>query len=189
MPKSDLRSFDYQKVADLDCRIWKAYYRHRFIKMFFLTLQLFKTQLKASTFLAGRMAICFMLASIEYRFNENHLKSTRLINNLTKFYGLVSRSALEPFDYKKAAELELRWWNIQRYGEEKKGLLAAGMAGSFAVVYNVEPEKLLTYGRFRSNATMLRRKSMLEQKVRPDWQKINRLLAKSWKSLHQAVQK
>ena len=189
MRKTDLRQFDYQKVAQLDCRIWQAYYAHNFFKMFYLTIKLLKTQLGLNLFLTLKLAYDFSLASAEYRLNKNHLKSDRALKHLTKFYRTISKHSSEPYDYKKAAQAELDWWNIQRYEPKNQKGLALGLAKVFAIVYKTSPQELLPYGQYRTEALALKNKYMHQQKVAVEWPEIEKLLIKSWQSLYKAIQK
>lgn len=188
MAKKDLRQFDYRKVAQLDCEIWQAYYHHRFFKMFVLMIRLFKNQLGLNNFSALRSGYHFAIASVEYRLNKNHRQSSRIPKHLAHFYKIVSNHSTVPFDYIRAADLELRWWNIHRYGPTEGKELELGLARQMATVYGVSPESLLGYARYRALVTSLRKNYMHEQKMEPDWEKIKELLVKSWKSAHQAVQ-
>lgn len=187
MAKVDLRRFDYSSAAHLECEIWRAYYRHRFIKFAVLTYQFMRTQLGLSAFNTLRLAYYFTVASVEYRINQNHKESDMTVRNLAKFYRVISANSDKSFDYKKAGKYELEWWDIQRYGSKEKEALEKGMAKSFAVVYNTKASKLMRYARPRAQATRLRKKYMLERKVEPKWGEIEKLLTKSWNALYESV--
>ena len=189
MAKSNLRQFDYRKVAELDCRIWQAYYSHKFIRLFFLTVQLLRTQLRLSLYRTLKMSYYFSIASVEYRLNKKHMSSDRTLKNLTKFYRIISTNSTQPFDFVRAAQMELDWWNVQRYDRGDKKALQLGLAKTFAVVYHTQTDKVLAYGRYRTDALDLKNKYLHVEHIEPKWHEIEKLLLQSWKSLHEAVQK
>jgi len=189
MAKSDLTQFDYKKVANLDARIWRAYYHHQFLRFAVLTYRLLRSQLRLNPIKTLLLAYYFSVASAEYRLNKNHMQSAKTLLNLVKFYKLISDNALEPFNYKEAAKRELDWWNIQRYERKDRGKLAAGLAKTFASVYHVPDKALLSYGKFRTEALDVKDEYLHRQKIEPNWNEIEELLMQSWQNLHNAIQK
>ncbi len=165
MTKSNLRDFDYRRVAKLDNDMWRAYYNHRFLKMFTLLLRLIRTQLHLNWFLTFRAAYYSALAATNYRLKKGHE------------------------DYKKAAELELRWWDVHRYPSKYQQSLVNSLAKGMAVIYNVKPEILQEYARYRAEAMLLPKHNGDKQKNPPDWHQIETLLIKAWHSAHQSLQK
>ncbi|HET8670044.1 MAG TPA: hypothetical protein VFM05_05290 [Candidatus Saccharimonadales bacterium] len=181
----DLRKFDYKKTATLDAEMWRAYYDHHFFRMFALLLKLMRSQFQFGWILALRAAYYAAVAAIDWRVsfgNENH---RRVQKRLVKFYKLISDHAREPFDYKKAAEIEAEWWAIHRYPTRYEKPLESSLAEGMAAIYNGDPEDFLAYGKKRADAMLLRD----SKKAKPDWEKITSLLFASWKGVHDAVRK
>ena len=189
MSRSNLKQFDYRKVAKADTNMWRAYYNHRFLKMFFHLLKLMRSQLGLNWFITLRLAYYSGLAAMNYRLKKGRENYSGVLKNLTKFYRLLSKHSMEPFDYKKAAELELEWWNIHRYPSKYKKTLQQSLAEGMAVVYKVKPESLSEYAHHRAVAMMIPNHEGDKQVTPPDWAKVETLLLKSWQSLHEAVQK
>ncbi|HSX35993.1 MAG TPA: hypothetical protein VLH84_03615 [Patescibacteria group bacterium] len=185
MAKKNLREFDYIKTAQLDTDMWRAYYGHNFFLLFVLLLRLMRTQFQFSRRLALRAAYYAAIAATNYRLRYGRKTFPVALKNLAKFYLFISRNATEPFDYTKAAELELEWWNIHRYPEEYDKKLSVSLAATMAVVYNGNTKDFLRYGEYRARAMILRDNS----KSRPDWEEIDSLLKASWKALHDVAQK
>ena len=189
MPKSDLRQFNYSKVAKLDTNMWRSYYNHQFLKMFFQLLRLMRTQLHMNWLIIFRLAYHAGVAATQYRLKRGNEDYNKALKHLTKFYELISKNCIEPFDYKKAGELELEWWDIHRYPEKYKKSLEQSLAQALAVVYSVDPKSLKDYAHYRKVAMLLPNHQGDSQLNPPSWQKIEDLLIKSWRSAHRAVQK
>lgn len=188
MGKSDLRQFDYQKVAKLDTAMWRAYYNHQFIKLFLLLMQIMRTQLHLNWFTTTRLAYHSSRAAINYRRKKGHEDYPQVLRNLTKYYKILSRNSKAAFNYKEAARLELEWWDIHRYPKKYKKSLETSLAESAAVIYGVKPVSLADYAKWRAEAMMIPNHEGDSQKIKPDWKKIERLLISSWRSLHISVQ-
>lgn len=189
MAKIDLREFDYKRVAKLELDIWRAYYKHQFLKLFFLLFQLLRTQVHLNGYLTFKLAFYSAFAAADYRIKRGHENYERDLNKLVSFYRIISKHSVDPFDYKKAAKLEFEWWDIHRYPEKYKKTLEQGLAEATAAVHNVKPESLKEYAHYRAIAMMIPDHKGDRQKIKPDWQKAELLLLKSWQSLHQAIQK
>jgi hypothetical protein len=189
MAKSDLRQFDYEKVAGLDTDMWRSYYNHQFLKMFVQLLQVMRTQLRLNWFLTFRLALYSGWAAADYRLQKGREDYPRVQKNLVKFYKIISDNCTEPFDYQKAAELELEWWDIHRYPSRYKKNLEQSLADTQAAIYHTRPTKFKEYAHSRAVAMLLPNHEGDKQENPPDWDEIHKLVLKSWQSLHTAIQK
>ena len=190
MAKSDPTQFDYKNGASIEADVWRAYYNHQFFKLFWKLLKLAKSRANFGWFLTIRLSYYSACAAAYYRLRRHKgVDNTRVLKNLTKFYRLVSAKSVQPFDYKKAAELDLAWWEIHRHSPENSEALAKALADAAAVLYNVDSSTLCEYAHLRAEAMAMPRHEGDKQAIPTDWQKITDLLEKSWHSLHTAVQK
>lgn len=190
MKKTNLTQFDYQKMAQLDSDMWRAYYNHQFFKLFLLLVQLMKTQFRFNWFTTLRLAYYSGWAAADYRIKKHKgVKNERVLKNLTKFYELISKNATDSFDYTKAAELELAWWDIHRRSYKNNKELEQSLADGMAAIYNVPASKLGKYAHYRAEAMILPRHEGDRQPIPTDWQEITQMLVAGWGSLHTAVQK
>lgn len=190
MSKVDIRHFDYGRMAVLDAAMWRSYYNHQFFKLFVQLIKLVKTQLGFGWFLTIRLAFYSGWAAAYYRVHRQRgVDNSRVIKNLTKFYGLISANSLRPFDHKKAAKLELKWWDVHRSSYENNPALEQSLAEGAAAVYDVAPSSLKTYAHYRAVAMILPRHQGDDQDTPTDWKEIERLLTKAWQALHAVVQK
>ena len=189
MAKSDLRKFDYKKVAELDAKMWRSYYNHQFLKMFFQLLKIMRTQLKLNWFNTFRLAYYSGLAATDYRLRKGRENYPKTKKNLIKFYKVISDNCLEPFDYTKTGILELEWWDIHRYPKKYKKTLELSLAETMAAMYNDKPTNFKEYSHYRAVAMLMPRHEGDKQENPPDWNEIRDLLLKSWGSAFKAVQK
>lgn len=190
MLRADLTQFDYRKVAALDAEMWRSYYNHRFFRLFFQLVRLVRLQIGLNWLFTLRLAFYAGWAAAYYRINKKKgVDSARVVKNLTKFYQLISQNSLQPFDYRKAAELELAWWDVHRPSYKNSPALERSLAEGAAAIYSVKPSALKEYAHYRAVAMILPRHEGDDQKTPTDWQEVHRLLEKAWRSLHKTVQK
>lgn len=184
MSEHSLKSFDPYRVAELDARMWQAYYAHKFFLVMQLAVVLFKEQFKVNTITALRLGYHTMRAAMEFRKTGNVERAEHYVRI---YYTLLNRHALEDFDPTLAAQTELEWWVIHRY--PSRGSLAQALADNMAVLYSVPPKKLMSYAKERAKAMELRDHATHKERREPDWQAITQHLEKSYRALLQAVQK
>lgn len=190
MAKTDLRQFDPVKVGQLDADMWRAYYNHQFFKLFGQMLQLLKSQLGLSWPLTLRVAYYAAWAAADYRLHKHSgTNNQRILKNLTKFYQVIASRNVESFDYKKAAELELTWWEVHRRSYKNNAVLEQSLAEGAAAVYNIDPARLKGHAHYRAEAMILPRHEGDSPDNQTDWPKITELTIRSWQALHEAVQK
>lgn len=189
MKKIDIRQFDYQKVATFDSEMWRAYYNHQFFKLFLLLVKLLKSQFGFSWFTTIKLAYYSAWAAAYYRIRKHKgVNNDRIVKNLTSFYALIAKRCTVEFDYKKAAELELAWWDIHRSSYENNDALEQSLADGAAAIYNIPATKLAEYAHFRAEAMILPRHNGDNQAEPIDWPKITELLVIAWGALYREAQ-
>lgn len=187
--KTDIAQFDPTNVAKIDAAMWRSYYNHQFYKLFWQLLTLIKAQLGLSWLVTIRLAYYSAWAAADYRIRKHTgVNHSRVLANLTKFYELISRHSVKRFDYKRAAELELAWWDVHRSSTTNNKVLEQSLANNMAAIYNVAPEKLADYAHYRAEAMILPRHEGDDQPVATDWDNVESLLIKAWASLYSAIQ-
>ncbi len=187
MSKKDLKSFNPDKVAEIELKMWKAYYGHNFLKLFFLLIQLVHRSFHIGYILSARVTYYAAFAAADFRMNKGEENKERILKNLVKFYGIVSRHITQPFDYKKVAELELEWWMVDRYPDRYKTSRESALALEMATIYNVDVSKLAEYAQYRAKAMVLYDEAIsMEQEV--DWDAIGSLLQTAFRSLYQNIE-
>jgi len=181
MAKANLRRFDYRKVARLDTAMWRSYADadRKFFGLFIQAFTLIKYQLGFSWLATIKLAYYAGRAAAAYRLRKGKENYPLARKNLTKLFETVSRNCDRPFDFKRAAELELEWWDIQRYPEKHQKTLAQSLNENMAAVYGVSAASIKGYGNNRAAALALLNDGSSKQMAV--------LLAKAWQSLHAAV--
>jgi hypothetical protein len=188
MAKRDLRQFNPNNFANLDTDMWMAYYNHRFLRLFMLLFKLNYTYFKPDPILTVRGAYHSARAAIVFRKTKGHEDTAKVVKHLDNFYKLLSKHNINPFDFRKAGELELRWWLVDRYPERYKTSRASALAEGMAAIYNVEPARLSDYGKKRAAAMELLGDYHHDTQTAVDWQKIRGLLKESYLAIYKAVQ-
>ena len=186
MKKQSLKDFDPDIIAELDLKMWRAYYERKFLKLFILLFRLnqqffrfnYLSTLKATYYSAS--------ATIDFRLNRGKENHKRITRKLTRFFKIISDNSIEEFDYKKAAELELNWWLVDRYPDRYTTSREGALAMAMANLFGVEPSKLSEFGNYGAQAMVLRDEARSEGKEF-DWNAMGSLLNKSFNSLHKNI--
>jgi hypothetical protein len=188
MAKRDLRNFNPDTFARLDADMWVAYYNHHFFRLFILLAQLNYTHFKPSMLLTVRGAYHSAMAAIVFRKTKGREDTQKVLAHLSQFYKLLSSHNVLPFDYAKAAELELKWWMVDRYPKRYRVTRAVALAEGMSAIYNVPAFKLVVYGQKRAEAMELLGDYHHDTAAEVDWEKLRRLLQESYQGLYQAAQ-
>jgi hypothetical protein len=182
--------FDPDRLATLETRMWKAYYRRQPVRLFAWLLLGLKEQARVSwpralvaSLWLTRAAAGFSRAMVDYeRFAPDIAKGYRLL-------GLPGN-----VDAVEVARRELRWWVVRR----EIGLAAGEAAGDaitglYAALYHVPEDTVVEAGRLRGHAAEVRDRGAAAD---PDgatgagrayWPEVARLLRASYRSLGAAV--
>ena len=187
--KVNIRDFDPDEVARLDTAMWRSYYSRQRLKLFSQLTELLEKQYKLNFW--RRQLIAFRAAKATFVFKDGKSREDyeKALPDLEKFYSEIHDISTTDFDIKRAAQLELEWWIVHRErAKYQEGALANSLAVGAAAIYNVPEEKFLEYGKARAEAMEIRDTKAEQGGVtEEDWQKIDELLHKSWRSLHNAV--
>ena len=183
--KIDIRDFDADEIARLDTAMWRSYYNKERLKMFSELTELLQKQYKLNFW--RRELIAFYAARGAFIFKDGKSREDyeKALPDIEKFYGEIRDISTTDFDAKRAAKLELEWWIIHR--ERKKYQeddLARALAETAAAIYQMPVEKFMEHGELRAEAMKIRDTKAEQGGVtEEDWQKIDELLHKSWRSL------
>ncbi len=189
--KKSLRSFNPTRVAQLELEMWKAYYHHKFLKLFLLLLQLTKEFFGFSYLKAIRPAYYASIAAAHFRLNkgkETQEVEEKILKNLTKLYKIIKSNCSDNFDYEKMAQLELEWWLIDRYPNRYETTREQALAAAMATLMSVESLVLSDYASNRAEAMVLCDKIEGKDDQKVDWERVGILLINSYRSLSKAVQ-
>jgi hypothetical protein len=185
--------FDADRLATLETRMWKAYYRRQPARLFgWLVLGLreqagvaWPTALAASVLLT-RAAAGFA------RAQAGRGEYERFASDIGRAYRLLGLPA--DVDADEVARRELRWWVVRR----EIGLAAGSAAGDaitglYAAIYEVPLDVVAEAGRLRGEAAEVRDRGAAADPDGPTgagrvyWPEVARLLRESYRSLKAAV--
>jgi hypothetical protein len=184
------RGFDPDRLAVLELRMWKAYYRREPVRLFGLLVRGLREQANvslpravlAATFLT-KAAAGFARATGDYH---------RFAPDIARGYRLLGMP--RDIDVDAVARHELAWWVVRR----DMGLAAGVAAGEsitrlYAAMYGVPEADVADAGRLRGLAAEVRDRGAT---VDPDgprgpgdayWPMVARLLRESYRSLSVAI--
>lgn len=188
MKSHDLRRIDPHALAQLDADMWVTYYNHRFARLGWLLFKLNRSHFWPDVFTTLRAAYHSTMAAIVFRKTKGHEENDRVLKHLAIFYRLLSAHNAQAFDYRRAAELELEWWMVDRYPERYQTSRASALAAGMAVIYGIEPRRLRIYGEKRATAMELLGAYHYDTRTEVDWPKLRQLLEESYEALCGAVQ-
>ena len=108
-----LRSFDPFLIADLEYRIWVAYYRRRWIQVLVTAVKLARLGFGMDWVLILQAAPLMLRAVLLWApFPDNDPDGAQAC--MRELYALVRLYFGEPADPERAANLELDWWRVHR---------------------------------------------------------------------------
>ena len=187
--KVDIRDFDADEVARLDTAMWRSYYSRQRLKLYTELTELLEKQYKLNFWRRQLMAFRAAKAAFVFKDGKNRTDYEKALPDLEKFYADIREISTTGFDAKRAAQLELEWWIVHR---ERKGYrpgdLSKALAETAAAIYNIPPENFKEHADLRAEAMDIRDTKAEQGGVNEeDWARIDDLLHRSWRSLHDAI--
>ncbi|MFL5686020.1 MAG: hypothetical protein ACJ77D_08205 [Chloroflexota bacterium] len=182
--------FDADRLATLETRMWKAYYRRQPARLFAWLVFALREQARASwptaliaSVLLTRAAAGFARASGDY---------DRYAGDIARAYRRLGLPG--NVDAEDVAKRELRWWVVRR----EIGLAAGVAAGDaitrlYSAIYEVPEAAVAEAGRLRGLAAEVRDRGATADPDGPKgsgrayWPEVARLLRDSYRSLKAAV--
>ncbi|MEW6224363.1 MAG: SRPBCC family protein [Chloroflexota bacterium] len=184
------RGFDPDRLAAIELRMWKAYYRRQPLRLLALLVQANREQARASW--PRAVAAALFLARAAAGFGRATGDYDRFLPDIVRGYRALG---LPPdVDAEAVARRELRWWVVRR----EIGLDAGEAAGDviadlYATLYGVPRADVAEAGRLRGLAAELRDRGAADDPDGPRgagrayWPGVARLLRESYRSLAAAV--
>ncbi|MEP6639224.1 MAG: hypothetical protein ABJC39_07720 [Chloroflexota bacterium] len=179
--------FDPDRLARLETRMWKAYYRRRPARLFGLLVQAIHEQARVSW--ARALAASLLLTKAAAGFARATGDYERFAPDIGRAYRLLGLPA--HVDAEAVARHELRWWVVRR----EIGLAAGAAAGEsitdlYAALYDIPRERAAEAGRLRGLAAEVRDRGATDDPYGSRgagaayWPEVARLLRESYRSLH-----
>jgi len=184
------RDFDPDQLAQLEMRMWKAYYRHQPGRLFVLLVQTLRAQAQVSWLRALRASLLLTRAAAGFARSTGDYE--RFPTDIGRGYRTLGLPA--HVDVEAVARHELRWWVVRR----ELGLAAGEAAGDaitdlYAALYDIPRVQVAEAGRLRGLAAEVRDRGANADPEGPKargaayWPEVARLLRDSYRSLSAAL--
>jgi hypothetical protein len=177
-----MRSFDPDRVADLELRMWQAYYAKQRPQLFGLLVVTLREQYHFSW--ATATATAFHLANAAATFGDATDHYETVLPDLETAFATVKAHSGASFDPVAVARAELAWWIARRIpGQNAPEQVGRLMADDYSQLYGAPLDAMLRPALLRSQAGALRDAQAQE----PDWPTIGHLLTESYRALHESL--
>lgn len=184
------RDFDPDRLARLELRMWKAYYRRQPLRLFGLLVLALREQGRASWPRAVLSAVFLTKAAVGFARSQGDYE--RFAPDIARGYEVLGLP--EDIDLDAVGHWELRWWVVRR----ELGLEAGHAAGEAitnlcAAFYGLPPESVAEAGHLRGVAAEVRDRGATADPEGPAapgrayWPEVARLLRASYRSLRRAL--
>jgi len=183
--------FDPDRLAILELRMWKAYYRRQPARLFGYLVRGLHEQAGASW--PRALAASIPLTRAAVGFSRATGDYERYAPDVARGYRLLGIPG--GIDVDTVAREELRWWVVRR----ELGLGAGQAAGEtiarlYAALYAVPVERVADAGHWRGMAAEVRDRGAVADPAGPAgqgdayWPEVARLLRRSYRSLSRALE-
>ena len=177
-----IRQFNPTRLADLEVRMWQAYYAKERTRLFVLLVTLLREQYHYSW--ATATVEGFHLARAAATFGDLKGGYDVVLSDLEAAYAKAKSWTDAAYDPRAVARAELAWWVARRVpGENSPEHVGDLIANEYALLYETAPAVVAEAAQLRAQAAALRD----EQASAPDWTRISRLLLQSYRELATAL--
>jgi hypothetical protein len=182
-PRS-IREFNPDRLADLELRMWQAYYAKENVRLFGLLVVTLREQYHYPWTTATVEG--FHLARAAATFGNLRSDYEVVLPDLETAYTTARDWLSAGFDPAAVARAELAWWVARRIpGQNSPEQVGDLIADEYAMLYETPRADVLESARLRAEAAALRD----QEAAAPDWARIGRMLTDSYAHLHGAVHK
>jgi hypothetical protein len=177
-----MREFNPPRLADLEVRMWQAYYAKERLRLFGLLVTMLHEQYHYSWATATLEG--FHLARAAATFGDLRSGYDVVLPDLEAAYAKAKSWTHAEFDPRAVARAELAWWVARRVpGENSAEQIGGLIADEYALLYETTRARVEAAALLRAQAAALRD----VQAGRPDWERIRRLLLQSYSELRSAL--
>jgi hypothetical protein len=177
-----MREFNPPRLADLEVRMWQAYYAKERLRLFGLLVTMLHEQYHYSWATATLEG--FHLARAAATFGDLSGEYDVVLPDLEAAYAKAKSWTQAEFDPRAVARAELAWWVARRVpGQNSAEQIGGLIADEYALLYETTRARVEAAALLRAQAAALRD----AQAGRPDWDRIGRLLLQSYSELRSAL--
>lgn len=176
-------SFDADKVARAETRLWQAYYSGDKTQLGLQLIALLRNQYGLSFLEAKEIGELLASSAMKFRSANGDYESIAL-PDLSKAYGLIKQATGASFDPDKVARAELAWWVARRtQGQNSAEQVGKRIAELYALLYGNDCPAFEKAGLLRAQAAEVRDSG--GQDV--DWGHVEDMLRKSYRELKDGI--
>jgi hypothetical protein len=180
--RGSMKAFEPTRLANLELRMWQAYYAKQNVRLFALLVEMLREQYHYSWATALREA--FHLARAAATFGNARSNYEQVLPDLDSAYETAQQWERAHFDPSAVARAELAWWVARRIpGQNSPAQVEGLIADEYALLYEVPKPAVERAALLRAQAGALRD----AEAAQPDWTTIERLLQESYSDLHRAL--
>src|SRR5947209_6672172 len=162
-----MRRFDPPRLADLEVRMWQAYYAKQRARLFALLVTMLREQYHYSW--ATATVEAFHLARAAATFGDLRGGYDVVLPDLEAAYAKAKSWTGAAYDPRAVARAELAWWVARRLsGRNRPEQVGALIADEYALLYETTPAAMAEAARLRAEAAALRD----AETAAPDWGRI-----------------
>jgi hypothetical protein len=177
-----MREFNPPRLADLEVRMWQAYYAKQRTRLFALLVTTLREQYHYSWATATLEG--FHLARAAATFGDLRGGYDVVLPDLEAAYAKAKSWTHAEFDPRAVARAELAWWVARRVpGQNSAEQIGGLIADEYALLYETTRARVAGASLLRAQAAALRD----AQAGQPDWDRIGRLLLQSYSELRSAL--
>jgi hypothetical protein len=185
-----ITAFSPETLAALEQEAWEAYYYRQWPRLFWLLLQVNRTQFGLSwaqavygSYLATQAQVVFARQGDEGGVAQDYMR---------RFYALVREPAGARYDAERAAAVELEWWVVHRHRRDYPdySALVRAMTALYAEVYQAPPATVAEAARYRVAAVEVSDRWLDEDKPAgsPLLRQVRQELFQGYAALKRAIQ-
>jgi hypothetical protein len=148
-------TFDPVAVGHAECDSWAAYYRHEWRRFLVSALAMVREGFQLNrrqTVLGAWYVLRANRAWAPFPDNDPHAARSQM----ALFYALANRAGRLRVDPMRAAELEVRWWQVHRQHQHDPAVsgadLVAALVALYAYIHDAEPEAVRRAAELRVEA-------------------------------------
>jgi hypothetical protein len=179
-----------ERIARLEAGGWRAYYDRDWPTLLRLMVQLNQEQFHIPFPLSVIAALHVALGSRAWARVENDPRQVQ--RHFERFYRMARRWSELPFEPRRAAELEVRYWIEHRrlVGQDDKTSFIEAMTALHAHLFDLPHERVRESAewRVRANNTVDRITSRLSSDTEADWARLEDELRQCYRSLQKALE-
>lgn len=183
---ASLRDFDPAKLAERETTMWRDYYNQSYPKLFLDLYLSSRREYGFSPLDSFRMALAAAHAARLFQPTQSRAEAEIALPALEVYYRLLEKGVPGTFDYDKAAQLELDWWQARR---DKAAPADYGrtIAATSSLVYGVDNPSIVEAGILRAEA-MAYRDARGNNMTAEDWGKVRSQLSAAYSKLKQGIE-